>query len=97
MESNWRYNVELVGLGGPVIPDHTVVGSTFMTVKYVAQLVTPFTLFGRTYTHVALGVGTDGVRRAIYLSLLGSWPPNGIFSWFPVAGHFPFGIPVLPD
>lgn len=97
MESNWRWNVEDLGLGGPGELVSTGLFPGYGHVTLAAKLVTPFTLFGTEYNWLLQATVNGVPRRWCYAGLLAKWPFATIFSWQAPPSGFPFGVAVHTD
>lgn len=95
--SNWRTNVELLGLsdpswwpwhGGPLIR---------VNIDLAAELDPPVVFAGHTYTYVVSGKSSGGFRVWNIVRLLPGEAWVTPVPWVFTTDHFPFGFLVVPD
>jgi hypothetical protein len=100
LESEWRFNVDKLGWGGPPSPE---VDPWKGQIEFVAVLNPPVNIGGILFTHLFTFPPSGGTRRMCFgrvITPVGA--PDGFlfkeraFS-LPAGARFPFGFPVLPD
>jgi len=98
LESNWRWNAELVGLGGPqLIRVGTTGVELLFRVDLVGELITPFVFNGVLQTHMVRLYHEAGFDYFTYGHLLmGTWFDYGGGITIAFGTNWPY-FPVLPD
>lgn len=97
MASNWRLNVELTGNSDFQWIFWNPLNILYLNFNMMAELNTPFTFLGHTYTHIVLATGLGSGRLWNYIGLLpdGRW--YSAFTWSVAPKGWPYGADVVPD